>query len=119
MLLPRVSAPTPTAVLDLPRGIRAHPVFNVTALSPVVVNRLPGRHAATGTASCPMDDGQEEYIVDRILAHQRRGRSLFYLTMYRGESELDASWQPRRNFMDGRVVTSLALQDYERAQGLP
>ena len=87
-------------------------MFNITALSPVVANTIPDR-IQPPAPPIQVADGQEEFFVDRVLAHRGRGQGRQYLTVYRGERDIDATWQSRRNFMDRGRVTSQALIDYE------
>ena len=103
--------------LELPSGVRAHNVFNITALSPVVANTIPDR-IQPPAPPIQVADGQEEFFVDRVLAHRGRGKGRQYLTVYRGERDIDATWQSRRNFMDRGRVTSQALIDYEARNNL-
>ena len=77
----------------------------------------------TTTVSQPLppviqDDGTEEWVVEKILAHRNVGRGRQYLTQWKGTREIDATWQPRRDFMDNGVVTNEILQRYEQEHSL-
>jgi len=102
--------------LQLPRTIRAHNVFNVAALTPYQPNQFPGR---VPTALPPVTyNGEQEWQVTKILRHRNVGRGRQYLTVWTGERDIDATWQPRRDFVDKGRVTTQALLDYEHIHRL-
>ena len=47
----------------------------------------------------PTDEG-EEYVVEAILKHHKKGKGFQLLTLMKGDSTHDAEWQPARNFVD-------------------
>lgn len=102
--------------LELPRTIRAHNVFNITALTPYRRNDIPDRVPVV--LPPVMVNGQQEWQVAKILAHRNVGRGRQYLTVWQGERDIDATWQPRRDFMDEGQVTTQAVLNYERQHGL-
>lgn len=54
-----------------------------------------------------MEDNTPEWSVKKILSHHRVGRE----SMNEGDREIDATWQPRRNF--------LSLQAYDMHEKEP
>ncbi|XP_069615942.1 uncharacterized protein [Ranitomeya imitator] len=81
--------------LKLPNSLKIHPVFHVSLLKPAVPNSFPGR------TSAPPDpvliDGQEEFVVEKILDSRiHRGR-LQYLVKWQGYSVEENSWEPLEN----------------------
>ena len=104
--------------LDLPCTCRAHNVFNIAALTRYRENTLEGRRVEP-PPPIEMEDGSEEWIVDKILAHRRVGKGVQYLTVYAGYRDIDATWQPRRDFMNNGHVTNQILKNYEKEHGLP
>ena len=103
--------------LQLPSSIRAHNVFNIAALTPYHANTFDGR-VPQALAPETQADGSDEWQVEKILAHRNVGRGRQYLTVWKGERDIDATWEPRRNFMDNGLVTNAIMQQYERTNGL-
>ena len=101
----------------MPLTSKAHDVFNITALTPYKPNTFPDR-ITTPTPSVTMADGSQEFVVSKILGHRQVGRGRQYLTVYEGERDIDATWQPRTNFMDNGRVTSTTLLVYEQENHL-
>lgn len=103
--------------VTLPASVRAHNVFNVTALTHYRSNTIPDR-VIPPIPPVVQPDGTPEYIVEKILRHQRRGRKLFYLVQWLGYPHYEATWEPRDNFLDHGQVTTEALREYEQENGL-
>ena len=101
--------------LELPSSCRAHNVFNIAALTPYRANTLEGRRVETPPPVITSEG--EEWRVIEILAHRTVGRGRQYLTRYEGDRDIDATWQPRRVFVDGNVTNNVLL-DYERSHNL-
>ena len=99
--------------VQLPSSIRAHNVFNIAALTPYRANTFDGR-VPQALAPETQADGSDEWQVDKILAHRNVGRGRQYLTVWKGERDIDATWEPRRNYMDSGHVTNTVLQKYEQ-----
>ncbi len=80
--------------LELPTNWRIHDVFHVSLLTPY--HETPA-HGPNFTQPPPdLIDGEEEYEVERIVAHQHFGRSkrLQYLLKWKGYPESDNTWEP-------------------------
>src|SRR6266478_4932778 len=80
--------------LALPVNWRIHNVFHASLLNPYYETNAHGPNF-----TCPPPDlieGEEEYEVERIVAHRKFGRSkcLQYLVKWKGYPESDNSWEP-------------------------
>jgi hypothetical protein len=103
--------------LKLPPQWRVHDVFNISQLKPY--------HApADGRAPVPIppvigDDGEEQYEVDRIVAHRRtrKNKVLEFLVMWKGYPLHEAEWLTQAHLeSDGLALTP--LRDYMLLQNL-
>lgn len=63
-------------------------------------------------------DGTPEFMVDRILAHRKRGRSYQWITLMHGEPQYQATWQPTRDFIDADGTMTAALLIYIESKGI-
>src|SRR6266404_313034 len=80
--------------LALPVNWRIHDVFHASLLNPYHETKV---HGPNFTRPPPdLIKGEEEYEVERIVAHRMFGRSksLQYLIKWRGYPESDNSWEP-------------------------
>lgn len=64
-------------------------------------------------------DEQGEFEVEKILGHRKMGRRYLFLTLFRGETQNDAKWQPGTNFIDSDGTTTKALLEYVTEHQLP
>jgi len=46
------------------------------------------------------EDEPDQYEVERIVAHRRRGRGMEYLIRWKGYDAFEDTWEPERN-LDG------------------
>jgi len=99
--------------LALPHTIRAHPVFNVTALKKYHANVLPGRAPPVPPPIIDAD-GHTRYIVERVLSHRKRGRRCQYLVKWQGYT--DATWEPEQFLQDEDGHDLLPLKDYKKGR---
>ena len=60
----------------------------------------------------------EEYIVESILKHRRRGRGYQFLTLMKGSPTHDAEWQPTRDFVDKDGTINDKFYKYIKCQGI-
>jgi Chromo (CHRromatin Organisation MOdifier) domain len=82
-----------TVRLELPVQWSIHPVFHTSLITPYA--ETPS-HSPNFTRPPPdLIDGEEEYEVEQIHAHQRWGRNktLQYLIKWRGYPESDNTWE--------------------------
>ncbi len=80
--------------LELPPNWRIHDVFHVSLLTPYHETTA---HGPNFTRPPPdLIDREEEYEVERIVAHRQFGRSkrLQYLIKWKGYPESDNTWEP-------------------------
>src|SRR6266403_639116 len=80
--------------LELPPNWRIHDVFHASLLTPY---HETAAHGPNFTRPPPdLIDGEEEYEVERIVAHRQFGRSkrLQYLIKWKGYPESDNTWEP-------------------------
>src|SRR6266403_2578184 len=80
--------------LALPANWRIHDVFHASLLNPYHETKA---HGPNFTRPPPdLIEGEEEYEVERIVAHRKFGRSkhLQYLIKWKGYPESDNSWEP-------------------------
>ena len=59
-------------------------------------------------------DGAEEYEVEEILSHRKRGKGFQFLTSWKGYPSHEAIWLPSRNFIDSHGVINPSFLDYIR-----
>ena len=95
--------------LELPWTIKAHPVFNVTALKKYNANTTPGRVQPIPPPVIDVD-GNTRYIVEDILSHRVRGRRRQYLVKWRGYA--DATWEPEHYLQNERGGDLIPLRMY-------
>ena len=93
--------------LDLPHSIRVHPVFHCSLLKPFVENTFPGRHPPPPP---PVRvQGEEEYIVSKILDSRLHRGKIQYLISWKGYPPEDNSWEPEENIHAPRLVREFHL----------
>jgi len=80
--------------LALPAAWRIHDVFHASLLSPYHETQAHGPNFSRPPPD--LIDGEEEYEVERIVAHRYHGRnrSLQYLIKWKGYPEVDNTWEP-------------------------
>jgi hypothetical protein len=84
-----------TYKLQLPKQWRIHPVFDRWYLKPYVETLEHGENFIRP----PPDilDGEEEYEVEAIINHKKKGKGHVYLVRWKGYSATDDSWEPEKN----------------------
>jgi hypothetical protein len=116
--------------LELPPQLRIHPVQNISKLRRYLrsPDRFVGRPQPLPRPppECTDPAGDGEYIVERILAERRSGRSKQYLVKWMGYPVEESSWEPKKNLRcpdllaefeaqqlhsDADALTVLALTD--------
>ncbi|XP_073435227.1 uncharacterized protein [Dendrobates tinctorius] len=98
--------------LQLPRSMRIHPVFHVSLLKAATPNSFPGRSSPPAPV---LIDGQEEFVVERILDSRLRRDGVQYLVQWQGYSSEDNSWEPASNLHAPRLLR----QFHQRYPGKP
>lgn len=77
--------------LALPKTWRIHPVFHACLLSPYKENNIHGPNFPRPPPD--LIDNEEEFEVEAILNHQKRGNSTQYLVKWKGYPSSENSWQ--------------------------
>jgi hypothetical protein len=94
--------------LELPFQWTNHPVFNSTLLTPY---RETQEHGPNFIKPPPdLINGQEEYEIDAILGHRRRGNTIEYLTKWKGYGSNDNTWEPEKNLLNSEEI----LEEYKK-----
>jgi hypothetical protein len=82
--------------LELPRGLRIHPVHHVSLLDPVARDPLPRQEI---TPPPPVEvDGDQEYQVERVEVSRMYRNQLQYLVPWTGYDQM--TWEPAKD-VDG------------------
>lgn len=86
--------------LEIPNHIKIHDVVNVIQTVPFYE-----QHCDIATPFDPQPDPVpvvegEEYEVEEILNHRKRGRGYQFLTLMKESPTHDAEWQPTTDFVD-------------------
>ncbi len=91
-----------TYQLQLPPTWRIHPVFYACLLTRFKENEV---HGPTFTQP-PLDliGTEEEYEVEVILSHRRRGKGHQYLVKWKGYSTAENSWEPERHLGNAKNI---------------
>jgi hypothetical protein len=87
--------------LRLPETDLSHPVFNESLLTPYVeppVGRREERPAPQ------IVSGYEEYEVEEILKHRKRGRGFQYLVKWKNYPMGERTWEPRRHLTHAKKL---------------
>ncbi|GAB5494897.1 MAG: hypothetical protein Phog2KO_51120 [Phototrophicaceae bacterium] len=78
-------------------------MFHVSKLKPAFIDQegsFPARRTHTLQPEPELVEGQEEYLVDRILAERTvRGRKQ-YLVRWQGYDQSEDTWEPARNLQN-------------------
>ena len=87
--------------LELPPQLRIHPVQNISKLRRYLrsPDRFTGRPQPLPRPppECTDPAGDSEYIVERILAERKNGRTKQYLVKWTGYPVEESSWEPKKN----------------------
>ena len=99
--------------LQLPNYMnRIHPVFHVSQLEPAIENTIPNR---VQSPPPPIEvEGEEEYEVEAILKHRRRGNGYQYLVRWKNFLSESDSWEPAHAFTHAQEI----LNEYKQKKGI-
>lgn len=104
--------------VELPSHLRMHNVINVMHTVPYFVQ--PEEIAVEAPAKpdpVPTDTG-EEYIVEAILNHRKKGNGYQFLTLMKGDPTHDAEWQPTSDFVDSDGTMNETFYEYIKKNGI-
>ena len=96
--------------LELPATAKIHNVFHVSLLEPCVESSIPGRHQVPPPPV--VLEGDEHFLVDRILAQRTRHRKVQYLVRWQGYGPEHDTWEPLSNLANAQDP----LRDFEAAR---
>jgi transposase InsO family protein len=104
--------------LALPPQLQAlHPTFNIEKLKPYRDGRAafpsrPLRHDRPPPEAEADSNGDEVFVVERIVAKRKRGRSMQFLVAWKGYPPEENTWEPRSSLRGAAE----ALADFEFSQ---
>jgi len=98
--------------LELPRGLRIHPVHRVSLLDPGAEDPLPGQNV---TPPPPVEvDGDQEYEVERVEDSRMYRNRLQYLIRWTGYDQM--TWEPSRD-VNGQQALDVFHEEYPQKPG--
>jgi len=90
-----------TFKLELPsKYCSIHPVFHAVKLATYNEPTIVGQKRPTSQPV--IIDGNEEWMVEKILQHRMRGKSTEYLVRWEGFTRDHDSWEPERNLKNAK-----------------
>ena len=101
-----------TYQLQLLKQWKIHNMFHACLLSPYKETK---EHRPNHTDPLPdLIDGENEYKVEAILAHRKRGRQIQYLIKWKGYDLSNNTWEPETNLSNADEI----LSGYKRQRNL-
>ncbi len=98
--------------LSLSSKIKIHPVVHISNTTPSHDQPADiGIKFKEVLAPVPTEYS-DEFLVETILGHRKRGRGCQFLSLMKGALEYDAEWQLGRDFMDPDGTLTRALAEY-------
>jgi len=93
--------------LKLPAGSKGHPIFHVEKLQKYYVSSDKTRNPPEPKPI--ILEGEEEYHVEKILAHEKKRGALYWLVKWTGKGDHENTWEPYVNFVSekGHVLDKL------------
>jgi hypothetical protein len=102
-----------TYSLQLPPTWRIHNAFRVFLLTPYIENDVHGPSYTRPPAEL-MEQEEEEWEVERIIRHRKRGQGYQYHVLWKGYLITEAMWEPKTVFEHAQEM----LQPYKEYHGL-
>ena len=92
-----------------PQWKKMHDVFHVSLLEPYHVSTIPGRKQSPPPSE--LIDGEEEFEVEEVAKsrYNKRSKRVEYLTMWKGYTPADATWEPGSQFIHTDETGETAL----------
>ena len=98
--------------LKLPFQWKIHPVFHAALLTPY---KETDEHGPNFIKPPPdLIDGQEEFEVENILTHRRKGNKWEFLIRWKGYGPNDNTWEPEENLQNSLEI----LDEYKKTHEL-
>ena len=94
--------------LNLPKGMRCHPVFHVSLLEPYYENEFKDRKNCK-RKNIHLTTDYEERIPERINDMKRRNGKNFYLVSWKGRNIVENSWIEESQIPDPQLI-----QEYQK-----
>jgi len=91
---------------DLPKTWRIHNVFHAVLLMPYTETEVHGPNFLRPPPD--IENDEEQYEVETILSHRRRGKGHQYYIKWKGYPITEASWEPTSHLAP--VVATLIYQ---------
>ena len=98
--------------LRIPGSWRIYPVFNESLLKPHIEPAFPNQNRETRPPPEIINE-EEEYEVEKILAHRIHNNVIEYLIHWKGYSNEERTWEPEENLTNARTI----LNAYKRSLG--
>jgi hypothetical protein len=99
--------------LQLDPSCRAHNVFNISQLKLFIPNQLPGREQEPPASFSDLQ-GEQRWLVDKILDSRGNGGATEYLVRWSGFAE--PTWQPAADLKDESGRDIIPLRDFKKAR---
>lgn len=99
-----------TYKLQLPKTWKIHPVFHAALLTPYKETDTHGPNDMN--PSPDLIDREEEYEVEAIISHRKRGKGLEYLVTWKGYSLVDNTWEPQKNLKEAQEILDAFKQQH-------
>lgn len=104
--------------LELPHHLKIHNVVNVIHTVPYFEQPAEiGLFVPPRPNPVPTMEG-EEYVVEKILKHRRKGKGFQFLTLMKGDPTHDAEWQPTRDFIDNDNTINETFLEYIKSKNI-
>jgi hypothetical protein len=95
--------------LRIPETNQMHPVFNEQLLTPFVE---PPEHRKEERPAPKIVSGHDEYAVDEILKHRKRGRGFQYLIKWKNYPLGERTWEPTRHLTHAKKILDKYNKDH-------
>ncbi len=98
--------------LKLPNQWKIHNVFHADLLSRYKETEVHGPNYLEPAPE--LIEGEEEWEVDKIVAHKKRQNGCIYKVLWKGYPISEASWEPARNLQNAKEI----LNEYKKRKKL-
>lgn len=102
--------------LELPAHSKAHPVINLCHTKEFVEQPSDLENSDQGTIQEIQGELGPEKYVECIIKHRKRGRGFQFMVKWKNEPFHEATWEPRRIFVDKDGAVTEQLMNYIEEQ---